>query len=260
MALIKRSPMIKKFILIILLLNNYALGGTTRPEVPDSEYVKYGSLFQSVVKISGVCFLENGKEAIGSGSGVVISEHWVLTAAHVLQTINDPYFYIKEKKYIIKKTIINKEFDINKAMCCGDIALCYVEEEIKLNFYPQLYENNDEINKICSISGYGLHGTAITGAVRNDENRRAGSNKILLVTECALICDMSKKNPTSLEFLPAHGDSGGGLFIDGKLAGINSFVSSSDGKTDSNYGDESGHTRISKYKIWIDFNIKYFKD
>ena len=59
-----------------------------------------------------------------------------------------------------------------------------------------------------------------------------------------------------LEFLISHGDSGGGLFINGKLAGIHSFVSASDKKADSSYGDQSGHTRISTYKRWIDFIVK----
>ena len=63
---------------------------------------------------------------------------------------------------------------------------------------------------------------------------------------------MNRNNPTELEFLISHGDSGGGLFIDGQLAGINSSVLSKDGKTDSNYGDESCHTRISRYKDWLD--------
>ena len=50
----------------------------------------------------------------------------------------------------------------------------------------------------------------------------------------------------------SHGDSGGGLFIDNKLAGINSLVMSSDGKPDSSWTDESGHTRVSKFVSWID--------
>jgi hypothetical protein len=39
------------------------------------------------------------------------------------------------------------------------------------------------------------------------------------------------------------------------LAGVNSSVLSKDGNTDSNYGDESCHTRISRYKEWIEETI-----
>jgi hypothetical protein len=115
--------------------------------------------------------------------------------------------------------------------------------------------NEDELDKICSISGYGSTGTGITGAVKYDDKKRAGSNKIMEVTDHLLKCDMSRQNPTSLEFLIAHGDSGGGLFIDKKLAGINSFVASDD-KPDSSFGDESCHTRVCKYKIWLEENMK----
>ena len=67
---------------------------------------------------------------------------------------------------------------------------------------------------------------------------------------------MSKNNHTELEFCAANGDSGGGLFIDNKLAGINSMVLAADKKTNSDYGDECTHTRISSYKSWIDSLIK----
>jgi len=249
--------MIKNTILIFsLLFGSNLYGGTIRPDVPDSNYIQYGEKYKCVVKVSGR--LKNEK-VIASGSGVVISEHWILSAAHVLNCMEEPYFIIKEKKYTIKEVIVNPDFDENKTMSSGDLALCYVEEKIEMDFYPILYEKEDEHNKICGIAGYGLTGTGQSGSHKSDDKKRAGSNKIMLVTDSILFCDMSKNNPTSLEFLIAHGDSGGGLFIDGKLAGINSFVSSSNGRPNSKFGDESGHTRISRYKAWIDIHVKFYK-
>ena len=71
----------------------------------------------------------------------------------------------------------------------------------------------------------------------------------------------SKNNErmTELEFLIGSGDSGGGLFLDGKLAGINSCVLAIDKKPNSTYSDESGHTRVSKYIDWINLTISEFK-
>jgi hypothetical protein len=252
--------MIKKIVLILsLLISNNLYGGTIRPDVPDSKYLEYGKKYECVIKISGQLKDAKDGELTASGSGVVISDHWVLTAAHVLDCMVEPYFLIKNKKYLITETIISPDFDKNASMSPGDIALCYVEEKIELNFFPRLYEKEDEENKTCGIAGYGLTGNAHKGADTSDGERRAGSNKISIVTDSILFCDMSKKNPTSLEFLIAHGDSGGGLFIDGKLAGINSFVSTSNGKPNSKFGDESGHTRISRYKTWIDLHLKFLK-
>lgn len=249
--------MIKKILLILtlVLIGGMAEAGTIRPEKKDQEYLDYGSKYESVIRLNGK-YKNSDDGAIASGSGVVISENWVLTAAHVVDCMEDPFFTIGEKTHFVKKIIVNSEFDINKQMSNGDIALCFVEDRIIISVYPKLYTDNNENEKICGISGYGLTGNGKTGATHSDGKRRAGSNKIILVEECLLFCDMSQNDPTALEFLIAHGDSGGGLFIDGKLAGINSFVACSDGKPDSNYGDESGHTRISKYKPWIDDNIK----
>jgi hypothetical protein len=61
---------------------------------------------------------------------------------------------------------------------------------------------------------------------------------------------------TELEFLICSGDSGGGLFINKKLAGINSCVLAADKKPNSSYGDDAGHTRISKYVPWIKQKIE----
>jgi hypothetical protein len=122
-----------------------------------------------------------------------------------------------------------------------------------LDFYPELYQDKDEDGKICSISGFGFNGTFISGynAKVFDNKRRAGSNMIDLVTEETLEVSAHKGVTTELEFMISPGDSGGGLFIDKKLAGINSCVYATDGNADSDYGDSSCFVRISSYVDWI---------
>jgi hypothetical protein len=111
---------------------------------------------------------------------------------------------------------------------------------------------------VCSISGYGVTGTFVTGGIKIDGKKRAGSNIINHVDRDLLVCDPSPRSHnsriTELEFLIASGDSGGGLFIDGKLAGINSCVMRVGGSPKSTYNEESGHTRISKFISWIKEN------
>ena len=101
--------------------------------------------------------------------------------------------------------------------------------------------------------GYGITGNFNTGAKVSDGKKRAGSNVIDYIEKHILVCSASKPGNriTELEFLISNGDSGGGLFIDQKLAGINSGIMCSDKKLDSSYGDESCHTRISIHRDWI---------
>ncbi|MEK9661056.1 MAG: trypsin-like serine protease, partial [Alphaproteobacteria bacterium] len=66
--------------------------------------------------------------------------------------------------------------------------------------------------------------------------------------------------PLDLEYLIAPGDSGGGLFaalggVD-YLIGVHSFGwGRLDGDPDSDYGDVSGHTRVSSFYDWINETI-----
>ena len=113
------------------------------------------------------------------------------------------------------------------------------------------------MNKICCIVGYGITGTGRSGGIKWDGKRRAGSNKITNIYKNMLMCDMSLEKPTQLEFCMASGDSGGGLFIDKKLAGINSCVFHDDPKLIGKYNDDSGHIRISNKECldWIKYII-----
>jgi hypothetical protein len=152
--------------------------------------------------------------------------------------------------------IYHKDF-LEKNYGTFDIAIGFSEEPINLKNYPDLYTEENEVEKLCSIVGYGFHGTFETGAISIDNKRRAGLNIIEYIDKHLLICTPStpgENRKTKLEFLLATGDSGGGLFIDNKLAGINSCVMATDKKPNSSYTDEGGHTRISQFIDWIASN------
>lgn len=231
---------------------NYA--GTIDPNISDNKYIEYANGFDYVGKVCGT--YKDGTKFCASA--VAIDDHHILTAAHVIKNHNECKVKFDkniEKIYTITNIIIHKDFDEDK-FGIADIAIGYSEEPFKLEFYPELYTDSDEIGKLCCMSGYGLTGNFLTGATKSDNKKRAGSNIIDNIEFDMLICSPSKqtdKTRTSLEFMIASGDSGGGLFIDNKLAGINSCVIAT-GKSkipSSAYNNESGHTRISKFIAWI---------
>lgn len=243
-----------KPIIAWLLLAASIFAGTIRKDVEDKEYISYGKDFECVIIILGNDIEDIEKPCLGSG--VVISPNWVITAAHVVDSMTNHQIIINEQKYFIKKIVKHPDFNPNVKINATDLALCFIEEDITIEEYPELYSEDDEKNKECSLAGFGNTGTGETGAFYFDERKRAGTNMVSIVLDNMLFCTMSEEEPTKLEFLIAYGDSGGGLFINKKLAGIHSVVSAFDKKADSNYGDMSGHARISKHISWIEKIIK----
>lgn len=242
---------LKLLLIPLLIVCSLVYAGTIDPSTPDSKYTEYGEKFNCVVSICG----SYKDDTLFCASAVLIDDHHLLTAAHVVKDCKTCVVTIKDKKYNISVVIINKDFD--KEFGLGDIAIGYSEESFDLDFYPSLYTNNDEVTKICCISGYGFTGDFNTGAIRHDGKKRAGSNIVDSIYKDLLICSPSYKTSSSfteLEFCIASGDSGGGLFIDGKLAGINSCVTSNGRSPNSKYNEESGHTRVSKFVEWINEN------
>lgn len=232
------------FLTFLLPLSCYA--GNIRPEVDDIKYLEYAEKFKSVVFI-GI----QTEDASGFGSGVVISEKWVLTAAHVVNNAKSAFVKVGNKSYKIEQIYIHKNYK-EENVGLYDIALCKILGGIKLTSYPKLYAENNEVGKSCSVSGYGMTGNLKDGATKFDKKKRAGTNSVGEIFKHLLVCDASKENPTALEFLICSGDSGGGLFIQDKVAGINSIVMAEDQNPDSDYGDSSGHTRVSVFKDWIE--------
>lgn len=235
-------------ILIVLSIGLFSFGGTIDPNIQDKKYLDFGSKFYCVVKLCGT--YEN--DQMFCASGVIIEENFLLTAAHVVKGYKTCYIKINDKKYDLDSIQIHEDFETEFGI--ADIAIAFKKDGFGLEFYPPIYTDNDEIGKISSICGWGLTGNFNTGVTLSDNKLRAGSNTIDYIDKDLLICSASKfgtKDHTPLEYLICSGDSGGGLFIDGKLAGINSCVMATKKSPSSKYGDESGHTRVSNFIKWI---------
>lgn len=240
---------------IIIFLNGSLHAGTIDPYNQDINYLDYAQYFDYVGCIQG----SYADKTHYIASAVAIDDHHILTAAHIVQNTRDCFVQFGDKKFEITKIMIPKQFKPDHSGI-ADIALAYSETSFNLRFYPPLYTKFDEKSKVCCICGYGKTGSFSSGSVVMDGKKRAGSNLIDGISAELLVCSPSpysannSSNRTSLEFLISQGDSGGGLFIDGELAGINSCIISDKKIATSNYSDSSGHTRVSKYVEWINSN------
>lgn len=237
----------KKMLVFLALLCFNVNAGTIDPNTKDAKYVAYGNNFKYILQIQGY----DSHNRINMGSCILINESWILTAAHVVSPLNGCSVINQSDQITVEKIFIPKVFEMNK-FGVGDIALGRLKTKINLDKYPALYTERNELGKVCEISGFGVTGNFLTGPKISDGKRRAGRNKIEEIRDELLVCSPSRGgDKLELEFLISHGDSGGGLFIDNKLAGINSCVMASDKNPDSSYTDEGCHTRVSEYITWI---------
>jgi len=226
-----------------------AVAGTISPEVADKSHVEYGKKFPFVARL--LCANEDGQK---DGSCVLIGDRWAITAAHVVEDMDEWVIVTDDgKRHVVEGVAVHEDFRRGAFRDGGDIAVCKSRDSFGLDWYPALYDGKDEAGKVVSIAGYGATGTFTDG--RNpfsDGLRRAGSNVIDEATEGQIFCSVGNGRKTSLEFLIAPGDSGGGLFIGNRLAGVNSHVSVSGTLPPQGVlGEESSHTRVSDYLDWI---------
>jgi len=236
-------------LLLLLLLPIQAYGGTIDPSVSDAKYIEYGKKYECVLPIVGV--LGDQLNSQFRASCVVIDEYHILTAAHIVHNTITQHVLYKNKAYPCSLVAVHGDYEGHK-IGYNDIAIARLARPLKLDYYPELYTDKDETDKVCGLSGWGHHGNFNSGWISTfDNTRRAGSNIIDGVDKNVLQYSVHTSDKTELEFLICPGDSGGGLFIDKKLAGIHSYVYATDGKSDSDYGDVGCSTRVSDYVEWI---------
>ena len=240
--------------------------GTIRSDRPDS-------LYQDLAASPGYAgvgqFIGTTSNSSFAASGTLIAPDWVLTAAHVVDQATSLTFKIGGNSYAGSTWAYHSKWT-------GDLAAGYDIGLVKLSSVPGIapaarYTGSSELGAVGTSAGYGMTGTGLTGAITFDSVKRAGQNVIDRYysnrSNRIVISDFDNPNrpsdsafgsssPLDLEYLIAPGDSGGGLFVDlgsgPRLAGVHSFGTALDGLINSDYGDISGHTRVSVFNSWID--------
>jgi len=214
---------------------NINFGGSLHHNFDDSEYLNYAKDMPIAKILIGHKFC----------SGVVLNSSTILTIKHAIEYYTNIDVYYNDIELSIQDIIYHRKEDLSIIKLASSIGCS------RLDFYDDV----TLIGKECSIGGYGLkYETKHKRSYTPDLQKRAGKNIITWETDSYFECQMDI-NGTDLEFIPTIGDSGGPVFIENRLAGLNKYVKSSDGIADSSYGDVSGHVKLTKYKEWIKANL-----
>jgi secreted trypsin-like serine protease len=231
---------------------------------------------------------------IHKGSCVLISQNYVLSAAHLFRTrskvgTKNEIIYTIDTNQLCKITLNGKEYQSARIVIYPDYFDGYLSNDgdivlIKLNgsitdiIPTHLNDEPTELHKVITIVGYGPARPANEPTESVPYGKIAGQNILDSIcgkkvngiqSKIGFDFDSPMDSSTNvmgsniacpLEYIPTGGDSGGGLFIENnggwQLIGIISHGINTYSLNGGWYGSYVFATHVAAYKRWIDRNIE----
>ena len=255
-----------------ILVAAHSAGASTILHTVDSQlYRDEAALYPMVGQVTGSGF---------SGSGVMISDRWILTAGHIAQSkASGGTFMVGGINYTVQSTVLHPSFGSSSGSFSHDLGLLYLSAPITGIGSAEMLRLDPPtsiLGKEATYVGFGLSGTGLTGAPSTPIELRAFTNKIEFygrqygLTDTSFVSDFddpfgqinrqdSEPVATRLEGAVAPGDSGGGVFVTENgvryLIGINSYSGYVSAATsNSKYGGLSGAVDLQHFHSWISAN------
>lgn len=258
------------------ILVGVAHAGVTRHDVGDLVHLNWGAQPQ----FDGVGFLPDPSTGAG-GSGTMLTDEWLLTAAHVTDVMSPAggfYFELGGTRHEFAEIHAHPLWRGTTNITQGwDLALVRLSEPVPDVPHAQIYAGDDLLSQESVLAGYGLSGTGFTGGQPGTfGTKRAGPNTfdgtgdqfIIGANPMALVADFDAPQtevfnktgspiPLENEFFPGLGDSGGAYWVEQggmlKLGSIQSWgLGFGFGPNYGSYGDVAMSWPIAAALDWIE--------
>lgn len=244
-----------------------------RHDVDDSAYLSFATESQ-FAPVGRVLYQDAdvGPGTYWNGSGTLIGDRWVLTAAHVVDNASVDTWQFDfgggTDRYTASNVIIHPDWGSGVGFeGAGDLALIELDHAVTGYTPARLASGAAIAGMQAALIGYGGTGDGLTGWDYDyDLTRRAGTNIIegLGNSFAPDILTFDFDDPrdgaadaTALEAMGMFGDSGGAVMaqVNGmwELIGVHSFITAQFGDQDiyGVYGDYTGSTAVWSYLSWI---------
>lgn len=191
---------------------------------------------------------------VGDAQGTLIAPRWVLTAAHVAESIpqRGGTLHIAGRTVEVEQVFIHPDYAMGERH--RDLALIKLAQAVSGVATARPYRGSDEKGMRVTFVGDGYFGTGKTGPRRGKRVRRAAVNTVTTVRPGWVTFRFdAPPGGDDLEGISGPGDSGGPALIERNgilyVIGVSAY---NDGDPVCRYGTNEHYSRVSDEATWID--------